>query len=250
MSTSPSGTGATARSSTRCTSAREAGARSARVVPPRSRARRAAARSQSARPPVITPRDVGGPETLTAPRRARARCSLPPHSAHALTAPRSQTLPPDPATYRTVLGHFATGVAIITAVDGEEPVGMACNSFTSVSLEPQLVLFCAAKSSTTWPRIHAAGKWAANILDEDGEAVCRLFAQKGADRFVASCVHDRAHRLTDPGSLARVRRLRDDRRASTRATMSSSSAAWSSSATRPEGKPLLFYRGGYGRFEI
>ena len=92
-------------------------------------------------------------------------------------------LAPDAATFRTVLGHFPSGVVLITAFDGAEPVGMACNSFTSVSLEPQLVLFCAAKSSTTWPRIQAAGKWAANFLDEDGEEICRLFAQKGADRF-------------------------------------------------------------------
>ena len=90
---------------------------------------------------------------------------------------------PDASTYRTVLGHFATGVVLVTALDGDEPVGMACNSFTSLSLEPPLVLFCAAKSSSTWPRIQAAGKWAANFLDEDGEELCRLFAQKGADRF-------------------------------------------------------------------
>src|SRR6476661_10376435 len=92
-------------------------------------------------------------------------------------------LAPDAATFRTVLGHFPSGVVLITAMDGKEPVGMACNSFTSVSLDPALVLFCAAKSSTTWPRIQTSGKWAANILAEDGEEVCRLFAQKGADRF-------------------------------------------------------------------
>ena len=92
-------------------------------------------------------------------------------------------LEPDAATYRTVLGHFATGVVIVTALDDNEPVGMACNSFTSVSLEPPLVLFCAAKASSTWPRLRTSGKWAANFLDEDAEEVCRLFAQKGADRF-------------------------------------------------------------------
>src|SRR4029078_2163143 len=80
-------------------------------------------------------------------------------------------------------GHFATGVVIITAIDANEPAGMAANSFTSVSLFPPLVLFCAAEGSPTWPRIETSGKWAANILDEDGEEVCRLFAQKGADRF-------------------------------------------------------------------
>jgi 3-hydroxy-9,10-secoandrosta-1,3,5(10)-triene-9,17-dione monooxygenase reductase component len=158
-------------------------------------------------------------------------------------------LPPDPATFRTVLGHFATGVAIVTAMDGNEPVGMACNSFTSVSLEPALVLFCAAKSSTTWPRIQAAGKWAANILEEDGEEVCRLFAQKGIDRF--------AHISYSTGrSGAPV--LRD-----TLAFVDCETEAEHDAGDHvivvgrvlelgyaSERKPLLFYRGGYGRFEV
>src|SRR6478735_704851 len=99
-------------------------------------------------------------------------------------------LGPDAASFRAVLGHFATGITVITAMDGDEPVGLAANSFTSVSLEPPLVLFCAAKSSSTWPRIQAAQKWAANILTEEGEQVCRVFAQKGADRF-AQVAHTR-----------------------------------------------------------
>jgi 3-hydroxy-9,10-secoandrosta-1,3,5(10)-triene-9,17-dione monooxygenase reductase component len=158
-------------------------------------------------------------------------------------------LPPDPATFRTVLGHFATGVSVVTAMDGEEPVGMACNSFTSVSLDPALVLFCAAKSSTTWPRIQAQKKWAANILAEDGEQICRLFAEKGADRFAhiaytsgrtgaplldaaiafVDCEtvaeHDAGDHLLVVGSVVEL-------------------------GYAPEGKPLLFYRGGYGRFEV
>jgi 3-hydroxy-9,10-secoandrosta-1,3,5(10)-triene-9,17-dione monooxygenase reductase component len=162
------------------------------------------------------------------------------------SAPRP--LAPDPATYRTVLGHFATGVVIVTAFDGDEPVGMACNSFTSVSLEPPLVLFCAAKSSTTWPRIQGAGKWAANILDDDGEEVCRLFAQKGADRFAriaytpgrtGSPILEDALAFVDCETLVehdagdhvivvgRVLEL----------------------GYQHEGTPLLFYRGGYGRYE-
>ena len=160
-----------------------------------------------------------------------------------------QVLAPDPAALRTVLGHFATGVAIITALDGDEPVGMACNSFTSVSLEPQLVLFCAAKSSTTWPRIQAARKWAANILSEESEEVCRLFAQKGADRFAhiaystgrtGAPVLEAAIAFVDCETIAehdagdhiivvgRVLEL----------------------GYAPDGKPLLFYRGGYGRFDV
>ena len=113
--------------------------------------------------------------------RRTPRC-VPPRERDEPSGPRP--LAPDAATYRTVLGHFATGVVIVTAIDGDEPVGMACNSFTSVSLEPPLVLFCAAKSSThVAAHRSTSGKWAANILDEDGEEICRLFAEKGADRF-------------------------------------------------------------------
>ena len=100
---------------------------------------------------------------------------------------------PDIANFRTVLGHFATGVALVTATNDGEPVGMACNAFTSVSLDPPLVLFCAMKTSTTWPKIQAAGSWAANFVGEDDEELCRLFAQKDADRFaraVESLYHD------------------------------------------------------------
>ena len=158
-------------------------------------------------------------------------------------------LAPDAATYRTVLGHFATGVVLVTAFDGDEPVGMACNSFASVSLEPPLVLFCAAKSSTTWPRIQGSGKWAANFLDDDGEEICRLFAQKGADRFArvaytegrsgAPIIED-ALAFVDCETIAEhdagdhvivVGRVLELGYAS-------------------ESKPLLFYRGGYGRFDV
>jgi 3-hydroxy-9,10-secoandrosta-1,3,5(10)-triene-9,17-dione monooxygenase reductase component len=90
---------------------------------------------------------------------------------------------PDDRRFREVFGHFATGVTIITAMDGDEPVGLAANSFTSLSLDPPLVLFCVAHSSSTWPRIEQAGMFAVNVLGEDGEDLCRLFAQKGADRF-------------------------------------------------------------------
>lgn len=85
--------------------------------------------------------------------------------------------------FRSVLGNFATGVTIITAVDEGEPVGMAANSFTSVSLDPALVSFCAAHSSTTYPRIKRAGRFCVNVLAEHQEEVARLFAQPDADRF-------------------------------------------------------------------
>ena len=94
-----------------------------------------------------------------------------------------ELLVPDDKQFRNVLGHFATGVTIITAMDGEEPVGIAANSFTSLSLDPPLILFCVAHTSSTWPRIEAAGTFAVNILGEDHEDLSNLFAKKGADRF-------------------------------------------------------------------
>ncbi len=158
-------------------------------------------------------------------------------------------LSPEPGSYRTVLGHFATGIALITAFDGAEPVGMACNSFTSVSLDPPLVLFCAAKSSSTWPRIQQAGKWAANMLAEDGEEICRTFAEKGADRF-SSVAYTRGQSgapilrevLAFVDCVTEAEYDAGDHVIVVGRVLELGYAA--------EGKPLLFYRGGYGRYEI
>jgi len=102
---------------------------------------------------------------------------------------RAALFQPDGAAFREVLGQFATGVTVVTAMTADEPVGMAVNSFTSVSLDPPLVLFCAARGSTTWPRIRAAGRFAVNILGEHQEDVSRLFATKGTDRFSSVSWH-------------------------------------------------------------
>ena len=95
----------------------------------------------------------------------------------------TEILKPDAASFRSVLGHFATGITVITAMDGDEPVGIAANSFTSVSLDPPLVLFCAARTSSTWPRIQRAGHFMVNVLDEHQEEISRIFATRGVDRF-------------------------------------------------------------------
>ena len=64
---------------------------------------------------------------------------------------------PNADTFRHVLGHYPTGVAVITAQTPDGPAGMAMNSFTSLSLHPPLVLFCPASSSTTWPLLREVG---------------------------------------------------------------------------------------------
>jgi flavin reductase (DIM6/NTAB) family NADH-FMN oxidoreductase RutF len=89
----------------------------------------------------------------------------------------------DSSRFRHVLGHFATGVAVITAIAPSGPVGMAVSSFTSVSLEPPLVAFLPDKSSTSWPKIRGAGVFCVNILSAGQEELCAQFARKGIDKF-------------------------------------------------------------------
>jgi flavin reductase (DIM6/NTAB) family NADH-FMN oxidoreductase RutF len=89
----------------------------------------------------------------------------------------------DSARFRQVLGHFATGVCVVTAVTDEGPAGMAIGSFFSISLEPPLVGFCAGKGSSTWPKLREAGRFCVNVLAEDQEDVCRRFASKELDKF-------------------------------------------------------------------
>jgi flavin reductase (DIM6/NTAB) family NADH-FMN oxidoreductase RutF len=83
-----------------------------------------------------------------------------------------------------VLGHFPTGVAVITSVgtDGR-PIGMAVGSFTSVSLNPPLVAFLPDRGSSTFPAIQAAGRFCVNVLAGGQEDLCRTMATRGADRF-------------------------------------------------------------------
>lgn len=89
----------------------------------------------------------------------------------------------DSDRFREVLGHFATGVTVVTAMEEGQPVGFTCQSFTSLSLEPPLVALAPAKSSTSWPRIREAGVFCVNILADDQEDLCRTFAVSGGDKF-------------------------------------------------------------------
>ncbi|ABH00056.1 possible flavoprotein oxidoreductase (plasmid) [Rhodococcus jostii RHA1] len=91
----------------------------------------------------------------------------------------------DARAMRDVLSHFATGVVAITGIDpdGDKPVGLAANSFTSVSLDPPLVAFCVARTSSSWPRIRTARRYVVNILSEAQENVCRSLAARGGNKF-------------------------------------------------------------------
>ncbi|RSS75497.1 flavin reductase, partial [Streptomyces sp. WAC06614] len=96
--------------------------------------------------------------------------------------------PVGPAEFRSVLGHFASGVTVITAPATEDgpdagPAGFACQSFASLSLDPPLVTFMVARTSTTWPRIARAGVFCVNVLGAEQGALCRAFAMSGTDKF-------------------------------------------------------------------
>jgi 3-hydroxy-9,10-secoandrosta-1,3,5(10)-triene-9,17-dione monooxygenase reductase component len=156
--------------------------------------------------------------------------------------------PIDGAQYRNVLGHFLTGVTIITAIDPESgaPVGMAASSFTSVSLDPALVLFCAGNSSSSWPKIRAAGAYCVNILGAEQETLSRQFSSPG-DKFAGvgwrkeitgapvfnealAWIDCTIHEVVDAGDHCVV------------------IGAVHALGSRDHGGPLGYYRGGYGNF--
>lgn len=108
--------------------------------------------------------------------------------------------PSDQAEFRRVLGSFATGVTVITAppVEGTSgPAGFACQSFSSLSLDPPLVAFMVGRTSTTWPRIARAGVFCVNVLAADQGELCRGFAVSGADKF-AGVTYDAAPATGSP----------------------------------------------------
>jgi len=91
---------------------------------------------------------------------------------------------PEPARFRQVLGHFCTGVTVITTIDPDgRPAGFACQSFAALSLDPPLVLFCPSRTSATWPRIARAGHFCANVLTAGQRDLARAFGTAGADKF-------------------------------------------------------------------
>lgn len=85
--------------------------------------------------------------------------------------------------FRDVLGRFASGVTVVTGVSHDEPVGMTCQSFSSVSLDPPLVLFIPAKTSRAWPLIQRSGKFCVNFLAHDQAELSNTMASRGIDKF-------------------------------------------------------------------
>jgi 3-hydroxy-9,10-secoandrosta-1,3,5(10)-triene-9,17-dione monooxygenase reductase component len=100
-------------------------------------------------------------------------------------AEASGAAPVDTRTLRDVLSHFLTGVAVAATESGGQRFGMTVNSFTSVSLDPPLVLFCAARTSGTLREIQRSGAFALSFLAGGQHEVARRFATASGNRFGA-----------------------------------------------------------------
>jgi flavin reductase (DIM6/NTAB) family NADH-FMN oxidoreductase RutF/DNA-binding IclR family transcriptional regulator len=156
----------------------------------------------------------------------------------------------DPNQFRQVLGQFPTGVVVVTAMDsGGEPLGMTVGSFTSVSLDPPLVAFLPATTSSSWKALRESGtRFCVNVLGSEQELVCRQVAMRKSNKFegirlspsplgnpviegALAYIDCETEHVYDAGDhqivIGRVRDL-----------------DFVSPAT-----PLLFFRGGYGSFK-
>ena len=156
--------------------------------------------------------------------------------------------PVEASNFRRVLGHYPTGVCIVTAtpVDGRA-TGMVVGSFTSVSLDPPLVAFFPAKISASWPRIQTAGKFCVNVLASDQRPLCQDFGGRGMAKLAGL-----PHRISVNGSP-----ILDDVLAWIDCTLDAVHEAGDhyvvigrvvALEVERYGSPLLFFRGGYGAF--
>ncbi|MEU9546570.1 flavin reductase family protein [Streptomyces mirabilis] len=89
----------------------------------------------------------------------------------------------DAITMRHVLGHFGSGVTVITGLTTAGPVGFTCQSFFSLSLDPALVTFAPSRTSTSWPGIRPLASFAINILADHQTAHSTGFSRSGTDKF-------------------------------------------------------------------
>lgn len=110
---------------------------------------------------------------------------VPASSTTTLSAVSEKTDHPviEPAEFRRVLGHFPTGVTVVTAIADDEPVGVAIGSFVSISLDPPLVGFFIGNESTSAPGVRRAGAFCVNVLARNQLELCGAMASKADDKF-------------------------------------------------------------------
>lgn len=158
----------------------------------------------------------------------------------------------DPAMYRQVLGHFPTGVTVVTGLLDDQPVGFTIGSFTSVSLDPPLVGFLPMTNSERWNQIRASGSFCVNILGQAHDNLCWQFSKSSIEQPFEGVEW---HRSAATGSP-----ILDDAIAWIDCTITEvidagdhhfvMGAVEQMEHAHPESDPmpLLFYRGKLGRF--
>lgn len=158
--------------------------------------------------------------------------------------PRVSSL--DIAHYKEVVGHYVTGVVVITASSPDGLAGFTCQTFGSLSLEPILVSFAAKSSGNSWSRVQRADVIGINILASEQEALARVFATTGVDKFagVGWSAGPGGAPLLD-GAIAHL-----EGRITHRLTQGDHDivvTAIDFVAAHP-GAPLTYYRGGFAEF--
>jgi len=153
-------------------------------------------------------------------------------------------MPIDKNELRRVMGHFATGVTVITALrKSGEMHGLTANAFTSVSLVPPLLLVCVDKNAESYPCFDETRVFTVNILAHDQEALSRKFAVSGGDKLQGVAYHTGANGapILD-GALAYVECKVVQEFDGGDHTIYLGEIE---QAEAREGKPLMFFRGGY-----
>jgi 3-hydroxy-9,10-secoandrosta-1,3,5(10)-triene-9,17-dione monooxygenase reductase component len=155
--------------------------------------------------------------------------------------------PPTPTRMRHALGHFATGVTVVTGYDPDgEPVGFACQSFASVSLDPPLVLFCADHRGRTWPLIRESGRFTVNVLSHHQRELVDRFGSSAGERFDGlAWERSVAGGPSLPGVLVRVHAEVEQVHVAGDHDVVIGRVVGLDDATA--GRPMLFYR---GRFSV
>lgn len=151
-----------------------------------------------------------------------------------------------PDEFRRALGHFATGVTAVTTLDGDgRPTGLTASAFTSVSLDPPLILVCVDHKSQSYPALRERGRFAVNILSLEQEAVSTRFASTRLDKFDGV-----PHRLGDLGLPLIDGALAQLECATVSAHVEGDHTIFVGRVERAHlgsGEPLIYYRGRYDR---
>lgn len=91
----------------------------------------------------------------------------------------------DSRHYRNVMGHVPTSVVVVAGreLDTGQPAGLVVGTFQSLSLDPPLVSFSVARTSSSWPKIRPSGRFSGSVLASGQDAVCRAMSAKHTDKF-------------------------------------------------------------------